>query len=77
MTIIRPPVAAIARVRGIVRGSELDRVADIWLDDATLVLAWNELTSLRLALNTLDGIAHQVSQLTLYLSFPAMTDCDR
>lgn len=68
MTIIRPPVAAIARVRGIVRGSELDRVADIWLDDATLVLAWNELTSLRLALNTLDGIAHQASQLTLYLS---------
>lgn len=68
MTDIRPNVAAIARVRGILRGSEIDRVADVSLDDATLVLSWSELTSLRLALNALDGIASQASQLTLYLS---------
>ncbi len=64
----RPPVEAIARVRGIVRGSEIDRVADVSLNDATLMLSWTELTSLGLALDTLDGIAHQASQLTLYLS---------
>ena len=68
MTDIRPSVAAIARVRGIVRGSEIDRVADVSLDDAILVLSWTELTSLRLALDALDGIASQASQLTLYLS---------
>ncbi len=68
MTDIRPNVAAIARVRGIVRGSEIDRVADVSLDDAILVLSWTELTSLRLALDALDGIASQSSQLTLYLS---------
>ncbi len=56
------------RVVGLVRGREIDRHADVQLDDATLVFAWEKEKAWRVPLDRLDGIALNDARMSIYTS---------
>jgi len=60
-------IVAQVRVVGIVQGREIDTLAEVTLDQHTLVLAWQDATPWRLSLSDIEGIAGGPSSLTVYL----------
>ena len=56
------------RVVGLVRGREIDRYADVSLDDATLVLNGENEKSWRVPLDRLDGVVLHEARLSIYTS---------
>ena len=67
MTTDLVPARSSVRVVGIVRGREINALADVSLDSEAVVLTWANATPWRLRLDGLDGVAHSASQLSLYL----------
>lgn len=67
MTTDLVPARSPVRVVGIVRGREINALADVSLESEAIVFTWENATPWRLALDGLDGVAHSASQLSLYL----------
>ena len=61
-------VRASVRVVGIVRGREINALADVSLDGDSIVLTWAAATPWRLSVDGLDGVAAGPTQLSLYLA---------
>lgn len=69
MTTNLATVRASVRVVGIVRGREINALADVSLENDAVVLTWTSATPWRLALDGLDGVAAAgPTQLSLYLA---------
>ncbi len=60
--------SSLLRVVGLVRGRDVDRLADVQLDDATLVLAWQSEKAWRVPLDRIDGVALHDARLSIYTS---------
>ena len=61
-------VRASVRVVGIVRGREINALAEASLEGEAIVLTWTSATPWRLAFDGLDGVALGASQFSLYLA---------
>lgn len=59
---------ASVRVVGIVRGREINALAEASLEGEAIVLTWTSATPWRLAFDGLDGVALGASQFSLYLA---------
>lgn len=69
MTTNLATVRASVRVVGIVRGREINALADVSLENDAVVLTWTSATPWRLAFDGLDGVAAAgPTQLSLYLA---------
>lgn len=62
------PARVSARVLGIVRGREIDAMAQLSLEPHAVVLAWANAAPWRLAFDGIDGASLGPSRLTLYLA---------
>jgi hypothetical protein len=69
------PAVIAVRVRGIVRGREIDADAGLSLDGDALRLAWTQAAPWRLALDGLEGLTDGPGQLSLYLASGDVLEC--